>query len=162
MISTTLQMKSSLIKAIHFEQFLELLNALSSLVHPKLAAPKALKKLLKKFQSLLTRIEHQNQGPASIYSTCLMQQAMMAYTSDIYAVITQLQPVLRQVYIHYFQSEMNATSQKTRKTFEELRKESLDCCLTFLKDFGLCPYVVNRKLCFYVWHTIKETIGMHD
>lgn len=54
---------------------------------------------------------------------------------------------------------MNATRKTTRKTVEELRRESLDCCLQFLKDFGLCPYVVNRKLCFYVWHSVQETIG---
>jgi hypothetical protein len=36
MISTTLQTKCSLIKAINFDQFLELLNSLSELVAPKL------------------------------------------------------------------------------------------------------------------------------
>lgn len=57
---------------------------------------------------------------------------------------------------------MNATKMSTRKTSEELKKESLDCCLQFLKDFGLCPYVVNRRLCFYVWHTVQESIGQAD
>jgi hypothetical protein len=26
-----------------------------------------------------------------------------------------------------------------------------------LKDFGICPYAVNRKLAFYVWHTVQES-----
>ena len=47
---------------------------------------------------------------------------------------------------------------KNTKNLKELRRESLDCCLQFLKDFGLCPYVVNKKLAFYVWHTVQETL----
>lgn len=36
MISTTLQTKCSLIKAIYFDQFLELLNALAEIISPKM------------------------------------------------------------------------------------------------------------------------------
>jgi hypothetical protein len=77
---------------------------------------------------------------------------MMAFTSDIYAVMTQVSNVLKTVYSHYFQSEMNAI--KNTKNHKDLKNESLDCCLQFLKDFELCPYVVNRKLAFYIWHSI--------
>jgi hypothetical protein len=37
-----------------------------------------------------------------------MQQEMMAYTTDIYAVMAQLNLVLRQIYNFYFQQETNA------------------------------------------------------
>lgn len=73
MISTTLQTKSiSLVKAIYFDQFLELVNALSEIYSPKLYAvstKKALKKVLSKFVTLLGRLENGSaQGPASVYS----------------------------------------------------------------------------------------------
>lgn len=55
---------------------------------------------------------------------------------------------------------MNAI--KNTKNLNELRNESLECCLLFLKDFGLCPYAVNRKLAFYVWHTVQETIDFRQ
>lgn len=61
MISTTLQTKSvSLVKAIYFDQFLELVNALSELHSPKLYAisnKKALKKVLSKLVNLLSKLE---------------------------------------------------------------------------------------------------------
>lgn len=37
--------------------------------------------------------------------------------------------------------------------------ESLQSCLNFAKDFELCPYLVNRKALYYIWHSIQETIG---
>lgn len=79
MISTTLQTKTSLIKAITFNQFLELLNSLSELVSPKLFSTnpkKALQKLLTKHLIvLLQRLESSDGarlfGAAGIYSAAL-------------------------------------------------------------------------------------------
>lgn len=170
MISTTLQTKSSCVKAIYFDQFLDLLNALSELLSPKLFREdpkKALNKLIQKFLLvLLAKLEHPEGqrwfGPAAIYSYAQLQQEMMTFTSDIYAVMAQLNNVLRQIYTHYFKAELSALQRASRHTLAELRHESLDCCLQFLKDFGLCPYVVNRKLSFYVWHSVQMSIGRSD
>ena len=87
---------------------------------------------------------------------------MMTFTSDIYAVMAQLNNVLRQIYTQYFKAELSALRNASRHTLAELRHESLDCCLQVLKDFGLCPYVVNRKLSFYVWHSVQMTIDRRD
>lgn len=65
MISTTLQLKQSLIKAIYFDQFLELVNALSQLYYQKLFSVnprRALKKLVGKFCALLDKVENCNMG----------------------------------------------------------------------------------------------------
>jgi hypothetical protein len=34
--------------------------------------------------------------------------------------------------------------------------------LNFAKDFELCPYLANRKVCYYIWYSIQETIGELD
>lgn len=79
----------------------------------------------------------------------------MAFTQDIYAIMTQIQPVLLTVYSHYFQAELNAT--KVKQSLTELTGLSFESCFQFLKDFRLCPYVVSKKLVFYVWYTVSET-----
>ena len=66
--------------------------------------------------------------------------------------MTQIQPVLITVYSYYFRAELNSI--KLKQSTAELISLSFESCLSFLKDFGLCPYVVNKKLVFYVWHTI--------
>lgn len=116
MVSTTLHTRTSCIKAIYFDQFLELLNALSELLTPKLFKENPAKALNKLIQNhmlvLLTKLEDiEGQkwfGPSAVYSFVLMQQEMMAYTTDIYAVMAQLNLVLRQIYNFYFQQETNA------------------------------------------------------
>ena len=64
--------------------------------------------------------------------------------------------MIRAVYCYYFKQEISASKEKQK---QELVTESLECCLTFAKDFELCPYLVSRKVCYFVWFTIQETIG---
>jgi hypothetical protein len=68
-------------------------------------------------------------------------------------------PLLRQLYIFYFEEEQLASKSKDKINVNELKMASLNSCFNFLKDFMICPYLINRKTCFAVWHEIKETIG---
>ena len=79
----------------------------------------------------------------------------MAYTSDIYAIMSQIQPVLLQMYFYYFRAEMNTV--KLKQSQAELTSQAFESCMSFVKDFELCPYIVNRKLVFYIWYTVQQT-----
>ncbi len=80
MISTTLQTKSTLIKSISFEQFLELVQALAEIVLQKsykINPKKALKKLIQVYLlPLLYRLEQQQAskiyGQPAVYSQVLV------------------------------------------------------------------------------------------
>lgn len=70
--------------------------------------------------------------------------------------MSDLNPLIRAIYAHYFKAETIATKEKHQV---DLVAESLQSCLSFAKDFEICPYLVNRKTCYYIWHSIQETIG---
>ena len=76
------------------------------------------------------------------------------------AIMLDLQPILRTIYLYYFEEEL-MTLQKTKDKLilSDLRKQSLDSCFQFLKDFELCPLVLHKKTCFALWYNIQETIG---
>lgn len=73
-----------------------------------------------------------------------------------------IMPLLRQLYIFYFEEEQLASKSKDKINVNELKKASLNSCFKFLKDFLLCPYLLNRKTCLAVWHEIKESIGTRN
>lgn len=80
------------------------------------------------------------------------------FNDDTMAIMIDLYPVLRTLYIYYFEEEqLAAKSGKFNTT--ELKKASLDSCFSFLKDFELSPMVLHKKTCFAVWHSVQETIN---
>ncbi len=76
----------------------------------------------------------------------------MVFTSDTSAIMSEINPVLKAMYAYYFQSELNAAQDKYSQV--DLVVASLESSLSFAKDFELCPYLVNRKVCYYIWHAV--------
>jgi hypothetical protein len=71
-------------------------------------------------------------------------------------------PLMRQLYLFYFDMEHSAVRGTQKYSTGELRKASLTSCLNFVRDFNLCPYILQNKVCFFVWHNVQETIGRRE
>jgi hypothetical protein len=58
--------------------------------------------------------------------------------------------------------ERNAQRGLKKYSPAELKKASLTSCMNFARDFNICPYYLHPRICFFVWHSIQETIGKKD
>lgn len=58
--------------------------------------------------------------------------------------------------------ERNAEKGLKKYSTAELRRASLNSCMTFLREFNLCPYILHPRVCFFIWHNIQETVTKHD
>lgn len=113
MMSSVLQTKTNLIKSISYPQFLELVSALSELKDSKLYAKKpnkALQNLISEnLFRLLQEIESKSglkkYGLQAAFSQSIKCQEQIVFNDDTMAIMIDLQPVLRQLYIHYFEEE---------------------------------------------------------
>ena len=89
-----------------------------------------------------------------------MQQII--YNDDTVAIFADLMPLIRQLYVFYFDMERNAEKGLKKISPADLKKASLKSCMNFLKDFNLCPYILHPRICLFVWHSIQDTIGKRD
>ena len=78
----------------------------------------------------------------------------LAYTLDVYAIMAQCKDTLRFFYSHYFKQEvMNSPAGHCG------RQASLNSCVQFCTDLGVCPYFVSRKVVWYVWESVVACQG---
>ena len=148
--------------------------AIAELKEPQLfsANPKAaLKKVVSEnFLPLLAKIEHQstiglskrsaspskNKKQVLVFSKVEAQQSQIIYNDDTLAIFTDILPLMRLLYTYYFDMEVNSYRGMVKQSEKELRACSLKSCLKFLKDFGICPYMVSVRTCTMIWYTIQD------
>ena len=169
-IQKTLQIKSNLIKVITFDQFLNCVFTVSELKEQQLftANPKAAltKVICEKFIPLLVKIENNSYKPSickkkskytSInYSRVEACQKQIVYNDDTLAVFTDIMPLLRSVYAHYFDMDISSQKGMIKKSTTELRRMSLKACLDFCTDFKVSPFMVSQRTCFFIWQTLAD------
>lgn len=118
------------------------------------------------FCPLLTQIESKQGskkfGMHSLYSQAEKCQSQIIYNDDTVAIFSDIMPLLRALYLFYFDMEHSAAKGTQKYSTTELRKASLSSVLQFAKDFNITPYILHQKVCFFVWHDIANTIGKRD
>lgn len=80
------------------------------------------------------------------------------FNDDTVAIFTDIIPLMRTLYISYFDHEMNAIKGTVKTSADDLRCHSLKSCLTFAREFGICPYLVTQRTCFMVWFSVQEQL----
>jgi hypothetical protein len=71
------------------------------------------------------------------------------------AIMIDLMPMMRALYLHYFEQETMVYS-KSKDNLKDLKRLSLEACFSFLKDFEFSPQNLHRKTCFAVWFSVVE------
>ena len=128
---------------------------------------KALMKLIEvNFCPLLTNIESKagskKYGMHSLFSQADKCQSQIIYNDDTVAIFSDIIPMLRAMYLFYFDMEHSAAKGTQKYSTQDLKRASLTSVLQFVKDFSISPYILHQKVCFFVWHDISETIGKRD
>jgi len=158
-IQAVLQQKINMIKAITFPQFLDCIFSISELKEPGLfhASPKAaLEKVISEnFLPLLARIEDLAIGSLTqrnfqhlntqnfIYSKFLVAQKQIVFNSDTQAIFLDIMPLVKPLYLHYFDMEISSQKGSVKKSEAELFERSYGSCLSFCKEFQFTPYMVS-------------------
>ena len=146
-----LTQKINMIKAITFPQFLDCVFAISQLKEPSLfhVSPKAAlqKAIIENFMPLLQRIESMAANSLTqkafltshnqnfVYSKFCVAQRQIIFNGDTQAIFADIQPLMRSLYLHYFDMEVNSQKNAVRKSELELRHKSFSGCIQFCKDF---------------------------
>ena len=155
---------------ITFEQFLNCVFAVAELKEQdlfKMNAKAALTKVIcEKFIPLLVKIENNSYKPSvgkskskygSInYSRVEACQKLIVYNDDTLAIFTDIMPLLRSVYAHYFDMDISSQKGMVKRSTVELRKMSLKACLDFSKDFKITPFLISQRTCYFIWQSIAN------
>lgn len=91
----------------------------------------------------------------TLYTVSDASLRLIVFDSEVRAIFYELMPVLNAVYGKYFKHELLGGGTGARK-LERLLKGSLKSLMSFLKDFGLCPQMLNQRACFLIWFSVTE------
>ena len=84
----------------------------------------------------------------------MVAQKQIIYNGDTQAIFLDIMPLVKALYLHYFDMEISSQKGCQKRSESELIEKSFTSCLQFCKEFQFLPYMVSQKVCAFVWHTV--------
>lgn len=103
----------------------------------------------------------QQQNQNFIFSKFIVAQKQIVYNSDTQAIFSDIMPLLKLLYLHYFDMEVHNAKSMIKKSDSQLTEQSFKGCLQFCKEFGFMPYMLSQRVTAFVWYTVINT-GLDD
>lgn len=85
----------------------------------------------------------QQQNQNFIFSKFIVAQKQIVYNSDTQAIFSDIMPLLKLLYLHYFDMEVHNAKSMIKKSDSQLTEQSFKGCLQFCKEFGFMPYMLS-------------------
>ena len=72
-----------------------------------------------------------------------MAQKQIVYNSDTQAIFSDILPLLKSLYSHYFDMEVGSAKGLIKSSESVLQEKAFQGCLQFCKEFEFMPYMLS-------------------